>query len=142
MDKVRYMIISQPRGTQNNKQQTQKVKLNHIRWTCNSFIGPTRPIIFSLSQSTLFYIFCHHCIRFIGYVKQNHSRVHTHSIPQHVHNNEFYNKRFPHHSYLSNQQQSQFPNELICTPHKHDEIKEHDMPFKKKFRKHISRNTH
>ena len=41
-----------------------------------------------------------------------------------------------------NQQKSQFPNELICTPHKHDEIKEHDIPFKKTFRKHISRNTH
>ena len=59
-----------------------------------------------------------------------------------MHNNECYNKRFPHHSHLSNQQQSQFPNELIFTPHKHDEIKEHDMPFKKTFRKHISRNTH
>ena len=37
--------------------------------------------------------------------------------------NEFYNKIFPHPSHLLNQQQSQFSNALICTPHKHDEIK-------------------
>ena len=44
---------------------------------------------------------------------------------------------FQHPSHILNQQQSQFPNELICAPHKHDKIKEHDMPFKKTFRKHI-----